>query len=224
MEKVMAGLQWEILLIYLDDIIVFGETVIEMIERLRVVLTRLRHAGLKLKPIKCHLFQKSVAYLGHIVYSEGVATDPQKVQAIAEWPIPRCVKDVRSFLGLASYYRKFCGFAPIASPLHALTEKSREFVWNYSCQWAFEELKERLQTSPILSYPIPDGDFILDTDASGDGIGAVLSQVQDGEEKVLAYASRKLSNPERNYCVTRRELLAVVVYLKNFKQYLHVGR
>ena len=124
-----------VLLIYLDDIIVFGETVTETIERIRVVLTRLRHAGLKLKPSKCHLFQKSVAYLRHIVSSEGVATDSQKVQAIAEWPIPRCVKDVRSFLGLASYYKKFiCGFAQIASPLHALTEKSREFVWNDSCQ------------------------------------------------------------------------------------------
>ena len=222
MEKVMAGLQWEILLVYLDDIIVFGETVMETLERLQVVLDRLRNAGLKLKPSKCHLFQRSVAYLGHIVSAEGVATDPQKVQAVANWPIPGCVRDVRSFLGLASYYRKFIqGFAEIASPLHALTEKSRKFFWSESCQVAFDELKGRLQTAPILSYPIPDGDFILDTDASGDGIGAVLSQIQDGDEKVLAYASRKLSRPERNYCVTRRELLAVVVYLKHFKQYLY---
>ena len=182
----------------------------------------MRQAGLKLKPSKCHLFQKSVAYLGHIVSADGVATDPSKVQAIAEWPVPKCVKDVRSFLGLASYYRRFIrGFAEIASPLHALTEKSREFVWSESCQSAFEELKGRLQTAPILCYPIPEGDFILDTDASGDGIGAVLSQVQGTDEKVLAYGSRKLSRPERNYCVTRRELLAVVVYLKYFKQYLY---
>ena len=222
MEKVMSGLQWEILLIYLDDIIVFGKTVTEMIERLQVVWSRLRQAGLKLKPSKCHLFQKSVAYLGHIVSADGVATDPSKVQAIAKWPVPKCVKDVRSFLGLASYYRRFIrGFAEIASPLHALTEKSREFVWSESCQSAFEELKGRLQTAPILCYPIPEGDFILDTDASGDGIGAVLSQVQGTDEKVLAYGSRKLSRPERNYCVTRRELLAVVVYLKYFKQYLY---
>ena len=222
MEKVMAGLQWEILLIYLDDIIVFGETVMETLERLQVVLDRLRNAGLKLKPSKCHLFQRSVAYLGHIVSAEGVATDPQKVQAVANWPIPGCVRDVRSFLGLASYYRKFIqGFAAIASPLHALTEKSRKCVWSESCQVAFDELKGRLQIAPILSYPIPNGDFILDTDASGNGIGAVLSQIQDGDEKVLAYASHKLSRPERNYCVARRELLAVVVYLKHFKQYLY---
>ena len=222
MEKVMAGLQWEILLIYLDDVIVFGQTVTETVERLRVVLDRLRNAGLKLKPSKCHLFKRAVTYLGHIVSSEGVATDPNKVQAVAEWPIPKCVKDVRSFLGLASYYRKFIrGFAEIASPLHALTEKSREFVWTESCQRAFDELKGRLLTAPILSYPIPEENFILDTDASGEGIGAVLSQVQDGAERVVAYASRKLSKPERNYCVTRRELLAVVVHLKKFKQYLY---
>lgn len=222
MEKVMAGLQWDILLIYLDDIIVLGKSVTEMIERLRVVFARLGQAGLKLKPSKCHLFRQSVAYLGHIVSTEGVATDPQKVQAVADWPVPRCVKDVRSFLGLASYYRKFIrGFAGIASPLHALTEKSRDFIWDESCQGAFEELKSMLVTAPVLPYPIPDQDFILDTDASGDGIGAVLSQVQEGNEKVLAYASRKLSRPERNYCVTRRELLAVVVYLKHFRQYLY---
>ena len=157
--------------------------------------------------------------------SDGVATDPQKVQAVADWPVPRCVRDVRSFLGLASYYRKFIrGFAGIVSPLHELTEKSRDFVWSESCQAVFEELKSKLQTAPILSYPIPDQDFILDTDASGDGIGAVLSQVQDGDERVLAYASRKLGRPERNYCVTRRELLAVVVYLKYFRQYLYGRR
>ncbi|XP_038053996.1 uncharacterized protein LOC119726413 [Patiria miniata] len=116
------------------------------------------------------------------------------------------------------------GFAEVASPLHALTEKSREFVWTESCQEAFDELKGRLQAAPVLSYPMPEGDFILDTDASGEGIRAVLSQVQGGHEKVLAYASRKLSKPERNYCVTRKELLAVVVYLKYFKKYLYGRR
>lgn len=222
MDKVMAGLQWEILLIYLDDVIVFGKTVEEEIRRLRVVFERLRKAGLKLKPSKCSLFQRSVKYLGHIVSAEGVATDPEKVSAVADWPVPKCVKEVRSFIGLASYYRKFIqGFAEIASPLHELTSKSREFLWTDKCQRAFEELKQRLQSSPILAYPLAIGDYVLDTDASGDGIGAVLSQVQDGEEKVVAYASRKLSKAERNYCVTRRELLAVVVYLKHFRQYLY---
>ena len=148
------------------------------------MLGRLKDAGFKLKPSKCHLFKRSVTYSGHIVSVDGVATDPQKVQAVAEWSAPRRVNEVRSFLGLASYHRKFIrAFAQIASPLHALTEKVKEFVWSEECQVAFDELKARPQSAPVLSYPIPEGDFILDTDASGDGIGGVLSQVQDREEK-----------------------------------------
>ena len=177
MEKVLSGLQWEILLVYLDDVIVFGKTVEDELERLRKVFVRLRSAGLKLKPSKCNLFQKSVTYLGHIVSAEGVATDPAKVEAVADWPVPTCTKEVRSFLGLASYYRRFIrGFASIASPLHALTSKSKDFVWTDACREAFDRLKEELSRAPVLVYPSPGNEFILDTDASGDGIGAVLSQ------------------------------------------------
>ena len=222
MEKVMKGLQWEILLIYLDDVIVYGKTVQEEIERLRITFSRLRAANLKLKPSKCHLFQTSVLYLGHVVSAEGVMTDPDKVKAIKDWPTPRCLKEVRSFLGLASYYRRFIrGFADIASPLHELTSKAKQFQWSESCEDAFQELKLKLQNAPILAYPLPEGEFVLDTDASADAMGAVLSQIQDGEEKVIAYFSKKFSKAERNYCVTRRELLAVVVSLKQYKQYLY---
>ena len=222
MEKVMRGLQWEVLLIYLDDIIVFGRTVEEEIQRLRLCFSRLRDANLKLKPSKCFLFQTSVLYLGHIVSAEGVATDPQKVTAIDEWPRPQCKKEVRSFLGLTSYYRRFVkGFAGIAAPLHALTGKSARFEWNQECETAFQELKQRMKNAPILTYPTETGNFVLDTDASSEAIGAVLSQIQDGEERVLAYYSRKLSQPERNYCVTRQELLAVISSLKHFRQYLY---
>ena len=222
MEKVLTGLQWEILLVYLDDVIVFGRTVEEELERLHKVFGRLRSAGLKLKPSKCNLFQKSVTYLGHIVSAEGVATDPAKVKAVADWPVPKNVKEVRSFLGLASYYRRFIkDFASIASPLHTLTSKSKEFIWDESCDRAFNTLKQCVLGAPVLAYPLPGNEYILDTDASADGIGAVLSQVHEGEEKVVAFASRKLSKPEKNYCVTRRELLAVVTYLKYFRQYLY---
>ena len=222
MEKVMRGLQWEILLIYLDDIIVFGRTVEEEIKRLRICFSRLRDANLKLKPSKCHLFQTSVLYLGHVVSSEGVSTDPDKVKAIDDWPRPQCKKEVRSFLGLTSYYRRFVkGFAGIAAPLHALTGKSAKFEWNEACEEAFLELKQRMRSTPILTYPTKTDNFVLDTDASSEAIGAVLSQIQDGEERVLAYFSRKLSKAERNYCVTRQELLAVVASLKHFRQYLY---
>jgi len=131
---------------------------------------------------------------------------------------------VRSFIGLASYYRKFIkDFAEIAAPLHALTGKNAKFLWTEDCETAFERLKRRLITSPVLSMPDDFGEFRLDTDASNKSIGAVLSQVQDGEEKVIAYASRMLITPERNYCVTRKELLAVVYFTGFFRPYL-LGR
>jgi hypothetical protein len=128
-------------------------------------------------------------------------------------------------LGLASYYRRFIqGFARIAAPLHRLTEKKAKFVWTSECGLAFEALQQALISAPILSYPQSGGQFVLDTDASNFAIGCVLSQVQDGEEKVVAYGSKSLSKSERNYCVTRRELLAIVVFLKKYKHYLGGSR
>ena len=222
MEKVLRGMPWETLLVYLDDVIVYAKTFEEMIARLEEVLIRLGGASLKLKPKKCHLFQKKVAYLGHVVSEEGISTDPDKIKSVKEWPTPTSQTEVRSFLGLASYYRKFIqSFADIARPLHRLTEKHAEFKWTAECDDAFQELKKRLIQSPILAYPMPTGKFVLDTDASGFGIGAVLSQVQDGEERVVAYASRSLNKAERNYCVTRREMLAVVTFIRKHRQYLY---
>ena len=223
MDKVLAGLHWETLLVYLDDLIIFGKSVPEELSRLRQVFHRLRQANLKLKPRKCHLFKTQVSYLGHVVSNEGVSTQ-EKIEAVKSWPTPKNVTEVRSFLGLASYYRRFVeGFASIAKPLHQLTEKGRagQFEWSPVCQAAFDELKRRLTSAPILAYPSPEGEFILDTDASKDGIGGVLSQVQDGKERVIAYGSQVRSKAERNYCVTRSELLAVVTYVKHFKQYLY---
>ena len=222
MEQVLAGLHWEVLLVYLDDVIVFAKTIEDELTRLGMVFQRLRQAGLKLKAKKCHLFRESVLYLGHVVSREGVSTDPEKIRAVKEWPTPTSVKDVQSFLGLASYYRRFIeGFANIARPLHRLTEKAHKFAWTEECEDAFQELKKRLQESPILAYPDPEKDHILDTDASNEGIGAVLSQVVDGKERVISYASRALNKAEKNYCVTRKELLAVVAFLKQFRQYLY---
>lgn len=222
MEQVLSELHWEVLLVYLDDVIVFAKTIDEELTRLGMVFQRLRKAGLKLKAKKCHLFRESVLYLGHVVSREGVSTDPEKIRAVKEWPTPTSVKDVQSFLGLASYYRRFIeGFANIARPLHQLTEKAHTFVWTEECEDAFQELKKRLYQSPILAYPDPEQDYILDTDASNEGIGAVLSQVVDGKERVISYASRALNKAEKNYCVTRKELLAVVEFLKKFRQYLY---
>ena len=174
---------------------------------------------MKLSPKKCNLFKHKVAFLGHIVSSEGISTNPEKVEAVQTWPVPKNVKQVRSFLGLCSYYRKFIrNFSTIAKPLTRLTEKHMsKFSWTGECNDAFTELKSRLASAPILTYPDIEQDFILDTDASGVGIGAILSQKQGGQEKVIAYFSKVLSKSERNYCVTRRELLAIVEkFLMNF--------
>ncbi|XP_061754270.1 uncharacterized protein LOC133551511 isoform X2 [Nerophis ophidion] len=224
MDRVLAGMQWETCLVYLDDVIFLGNNVPQMLQRLGQVFSRLQKAKLKLKPSKCCLFRRQVAYLGHVVSENGVATDPGKVRKVQEWPTPSSLKDVRRFVGLASYYRRFIkNFACIAEPLHALTKKHVQFHWSEECQLAFDDLKSRLITAPILGYPLDKGDMILDTDASDVGIGAVLSQVQQGVERVLAYGSRKLSKTEQNYCTTRRELLAVVDFTSHFRQYL-LGR
>ena len=224
MDRVLAGLQWETCLVYLDDIIVLGRDVPEMLHRLSDVFNRLQDANLKLKPAKCCLFRHQVAYLGHIVSEQGVTTDPAKIQKVQDWPTPTSIQEVRQFIGLASYYRRFVeDFATIAEPLHNLTKKYARFQWTSECQEAFDGLKQRLTTTPVLGYPLDEGNMLLDTDASDTGIGAVLSQVQQGRERVLAYGSRKLSKTEQNYCTTRRELLAVVEFTSHFRQYL-LGR
>jgi len=224
MDMVMSGLAFEVCLVYLDDVIVFSSTMDEHFDRLRSVLTRLKGAGLKLKPSKCRLLQKHVAFLGHIVSENGISTDPDKVRAVTDWPVPTNLREVRSFVGLCSYYRRFVlGFATISAPLHDMTKKGRTFQWTRECQEAFDQLKVVLTSAPILAMPDDQGTFILDTDAANSSIGAVLSQVQQGVERVVAYASRKLSKAEMNYCVTRRELLAVVHFIKYYKHYL-LGR
>ena len=205
MERVLSGLQFDICLVYLDDIIVTARTFDEMINNLSKVFDRLSAAGLKLKAKKCDLFVRKVEYNGHVITEDGpIATSGSKTKAIDEWPVQSNASEVRSFLGLCSYYRKFVsGFAEIASRLHALTTKGRDFKWTEECQLSFDALRRVLVTSPILHSPDFSKSFILDTDASDKSIGAVLSQNIDGKERVCAYASRTLSKSERKYCVKR---------------------
>lgn len=222
MEYVLAGLNWRTCLIYIDDIIVFSDSYESHLERLAEVLSRIAKEGLKISPKKCCFFQKRVSFLGHTVSADGVATDPDKIDSVKSWPSPKSLKDVRSFLGTCSYYRKFIrNFAVIAKPMHKLTEKNCPFKWTDECETAFQQLKNSLLTAPILGFPDMAKPFILDTDASGYGIGAVLSQISDGKEIVIAYFSKALSKAQRQYCVTRRELLAIVLSLKHFHHYLY---
>ena len=222
MEKVLHGLHWKTLLLYLDDIIVIAPDFPTHVARLGEVFQRLRKAGLKLKPSKCELFRQEVRYLGHIVSAHGVSTDPEKVKAVREWPVPETVKEVQSFLGMAGYYRQYMpDFSTIAKQLSHLSNKDVAWHWGPECQEAFEEIKRRLTQAPILGYPDPRLTYILDTDASATGVGAVLSQVQEGKERVISYYSKTLDAAQRNYCVTRRELLAVIKAITFFKPYFY---
>ena len=222
MEQVLFGLPMSVALVYLDDIIVPGHSFSQQIANLCQVFERLRKAKLKLSPAKCILFQRRVKYLGHVVSEQGISPDPGKIEVVKTWPRPATVTEVKSFLGLCSYYRRFVpAFAEIAHPLNQCATTS-PFSWTPEAEDAFTRLKQALTEAPVLVYPDPATLFILDTDASGTGIGGVLSQnVPEEEERVIAYFSRPLSTQERRYCVTRRELLAVVKAIKHFHAYLY---
>ncbi len=202
-----------------------------MFERLDTVFSRLKEAGAKLKPSKCDLFKKEVSFLGYVVSQEGVKPDMTKVEAIKNWPIPPNLTDIRSFIGFMSYYRRFIpGFSTRAAPLNKLLEAGLASKWTQEAQTAFDNLKTALTGDEVMAYPQDNGGvYILDTDASNTGIGAVLSEMQwsekaqKAEERPIAFASKSLSKTQRRYCVTRRELLAVVVFVQQFRHCL-LGR
>ena len=221
MDRVLAGLHWETCLFYLDDIIVFSSTWEEHLARLREVFERLRHAKLKLGAPKCTFAAKEVSYLGHRVTEEGLLPDPSLLAAIRDIPPPKTATEVRSFLGLAGYYRQYVkGFAAIAAPLHALTRKDALFHWSEDCQAAFDQLKARLTTSPITAFPDFSQAFRLYTDASTAGLGAILAQVREGKERIICCASRALNKAEKSYPATKLECLAIVWAVAKFRPYL----
>ena len=210
---------------YLDDIISFGGTFDGALSNLTLIFERLRSYGLQLKSSKCHLFRVSVPFLGHIVGRRGLECDPTKIEDVKLWPVPDCLKSVRQFLGFVGYYRRFIPkFADVATPLVYLTGKDVPFVWDSNCSAAFHELRAALIDAPILAFPTETGQYILDTDASNFGLGGVLSQIQNDQERVVAYCSRALRPSQRRYCTTKREMLAVVAMCIQFRSYLRGSR
>jgi transposase InsO family protein len=224
MDRIFGDENFQCLLIYLDDILIFGSTFEETVGRLDMVLTRLRIYNLKVKPAKCQLFKEKLRYLGHIVSEGGVRPDEEKVSAVSEWPQPKTERALRGFMGLASYYRRFVpGFSKIAAPLNKLLSGTRSKKskpkhplgvkgWDESCDKAFEELKRKLTEAPTLGYPDFKIPYILEVDASHLGLGAVLSQEQENGRVVLSYASRSLHRNETNmdnYSSMKLELLAL---------------
>ena len=222
MDRVLAGLHWETCLFYLDDIIVFAATWEEHLARLRQVFERLRHAQLKLGSREMYIcLLREVSYLGHRVTSEGLLPDPTLLMAIRGIGTPKNATEVRSFLGLAGYYRRYVkNFAAIAGPLHTLTRKDAVFHWSPECQQAFDRLKTLLTTSPITAFPDFNLPFWLYTDASTTGLGAILAQVQEGKERIICCASRSLEQAEKAYPATNLECLVIVWAVAKFRPYL----
>lgn len=239
MQSVMQEYIFNILLVYLDDLLLYSKTFSDHLRTLELVFIRLRQVGVKLQPSKCQIAQTLVAFLGHEISEEGISTDPGKVSAIQGWKTPSTAKEVRSFLGLASYYRRFVKhFAKIARPLHAIiplihqrhpSDRHRGErqplgeLWSPECQQAFATLKEALVTPPILGFADYTKDFIVEVDASLEGLGAVLSQEQP-EKRVIAYASRSLRPTEKkmpNYSSLKLELLGLKwAVTEKFRGYL----
>ena len=207
METCLGVLNHHWCMIYLDDMVIFSKDQASHLKRLKAVFWKLEKAGLKLKPSKCELFQRQLAYLGHVISAKRVATDEGQIEAIKNWPTPTIVMEVRSFLGFMGYYCRFIPkFAQVAQPLHELTsgenagKKKAAIKWDSRCQQAFEDLKALCTTVPILAYVNFSKPFKLHTDACSTGLGAVLYQTRgDGTGAVIAYASRSLSKAESHY-------------------------
>ena len=232
MESCLGDLHLNWCIIYLDDIIIYSKTPEEHIERLDGVLEKLQKAGLKLKPSKCEFIKGRITYLGHIVSKNGIETDPKKIAAVVQWPKPTTVTQVRKFLGFTNYYRKFLhNYAKIAKPIYQLIsgdnakKKRTKIEWSEECERSFALLKDLCSNTPVLAYPDYLRKFKLYTDASDDGLGAVLTQLsEDGKERPVAFASRTLSKSERNYDAHKLEFLALRWSVTDrFHEYLYGG-
>ena len=208
-------------LIFLDDILVFSKNVEEHEKHMRIAFHALCQANLKLKPKECRLFQESVTYLGYKLSPEGIEHDDNKLIEARKWKWPENVTEVWSFIGFWSYYRRFIkDFAGILKPLHQITKKNSRFTSNPECHNAFEKLKEALIDSSVLKHPDYNYPFIVDTDASDNSLGAVLSNIVDSVEYQVDFANRVLTPAERRYSTTKKEALAVIQAMKWFKPYI----
>ena len=220
---VLRGLTWNIVLAFLDDILVLGKNFKDHLQNLSQVLERLRKYKLKLKPRKCEFFQTKVEFLDRTVSGDGLDMGDSAIQTVVDWPTPASAKDVERFLGYANYHRGFIqDFSKTSVPLYQVTGK-KEFVWGEEQETSFRALKKAFTSAPMLSLPDREGMFVLDTDASDFAIGAELSQIQDGKERVITFCSYALSSEQRRYCTTRKELLAIVRFTRQFRHYL-LGR
>lgn len=212
----------DFVIVFLDDILIYSKSYDEHINHVRKVLTLLRENKLYAKASKCEFFKTRISFLGHVVSADGISMEESKVKAVTEWPTPTDVQQLRAFLGLAGYYRKFVrSFSSIALPLTELLKKDKGFVWSDECEKSFQRLKTAVTSAPVLILPDPDLDYVLDTDSSGYGIGAALMQDQGRGLQPIAFMSKKLLDAEKNYTIREQEMLAIVCACKEWRHYLH---
>ncbi|KAF8054210.1 hypothetical protein N665_1335s0001 [Sinapis alba] len=208
----------QFVIVFIDDILIYSRREEDHKEHLRKVLERLRDRKLFAKFSKCRFWKREIGFLGHRVSEQGVSADPEKIAVVEGWPRPTTASEIRSFLGLAGYYRRFVkGFSSIAKPLTKLTGKDVPLVWDEKTEEAFNKLKEALTTAPVLTLPQPGKIYDVYTDASRVGLGCVIMQ----ENKAIAYASRQLKKHEENYPTHDLEMAAVVFALKIWRSYLY---
>ncbi len=220
--EVFKDLGDKFLKVFMDDLNIHSESWEYHPQHLEAVLSRLREVNLKLNPSKCCFAAGSIVFLGHVVNKEGTRPDPSKIDVVLHFPEPKAVTNVRSFLGLIGYYRKYIrGYSRMASLLFELTKKDVAFVWNQDCQRAFDSLKKALVEAPILVRPDFEEPFCLDVDWSTKGVGAVLSQREGRFEKVVAYANKALTVAQRKFHPMEGECYALIWGILHFRQYLH---
>lgn len=225
MNQVLMGVQGSDAFVYLDDIVIYASTLEEHELKLERLMKRLRGAQLKLQPDKCEFLRREVAYLGHIIGKDGVKPDPAKLSAVKNFPRPKNAKNIRQFLGLAGYYRRFIdNFSQIARPLTILLKKDAPFKWQEQQQAAFETLRDKLCEEPVLQYPDFTQPFIVTTDASGTAVGGILSQGPLGKDRPIAYTSRVLNDTEQRYSTYEKEAVAILHSVSQFRPYLYGKR
>jgi len=220
---VLEGILGKFVYSYIDDIIIFSSNLDSHFNHISEVLLRLRKFGLFAKLEKCEFCVSFIDFLGHRISGDGISMDPKKVSSVLEWPTPKNVKEVQSFIGFLNYYRRFIhNFAKIAHPLHNLTKKNVKFLWTDECEQSFSNLKSQFTSAPVLSYPDRNSEFLVETDSSNFAIGAILSQKSKKDNMIhpIAFYSRSLTGPEKNYAIYDKELLAIISALEQWRHLL----
>lgn len=222
MTHILRGINFKFCLVYVDDILVFSKSFKDHISHLEQVFSRLRDANLKLNPEKCDFVKDKIKYLGFILSSKGVDVDKERVKAVSEYPVPKTEKEIRSFLGMANYYRRFIpNYAKLASPISSLLKKDVKLEWSPLCQSSFDSIKFALSSPPVLAYPDTQKPFILTCDASDFAIGYTLSQLDNNKkERPIAYGGKSLTNEERKWSTTDKECYAVLKGIEHYHTYL----